>query len=210
MAAPLPRPRDARRRARACAPGCRSAYDNPRELGADRLVNAVAGFEKVGGAVVVVDFGTALTFDVVSERRRVPRRHHRPGRGDLAGGAHLARGRAADDRPHAAARADRQVHRRRDPLRRHLRLRRQVDGILGRLRDELGEEHEAIATGGLAGAVAPLLRADRRGRRPAHARPACGSSGSATSDQRGQLGHRRGTPRAPVGLERRRGRSAPA
>src|ERR687887_2291328 len=41
-------------------------YDNPREIGPDRLVNAVAGFERVGGACVVVDFGTAVTHDVVS------------------------------------------------------------------------------------------------------------------------------------------------
>jgi len=43
-------------------------YDNPREVGADRIVNAVAAFEQVHGAVVIVDFGTATTFDVVSQR----------------------------------------------------------------------------------------------------------------------------------------------
>src|SRR5918912_470466 len=51
-------------------PGLRTGmsirYDNPREIGPDRLVNAVAGFEKVGGACVIVDFGTAVTHDVVS------------------------------------------------------------------------------------------------------------------------------------------------
>ncbi len=41
--------------------------DNPHELGADRLVNAVAAFEKLGGPCTVVDFGTAITFDAVSE-----------------------------------------------------------------------------------------------------------------------------------------------
>ena len=70
-------------------------YDNPREIGADRLVNAVAGYDKVGGACIVVDFGTAITYDPVSGRRRVPRRHHLPGRRDLDGGAVLARGQAA-------------------------------------------------------------------------------------------------------------------
>jgi type III pantothenate kinase len=40
--------------------------DNPREVGADRLVNAVAAYERVRGACVVVDFGTAITYDVVS------------------------------------------------------------------------------------------------------------------------------------------------
>jgi type III pantothenate kinase len=43
-------------------------YDNPREVGADRIVNAVAAFEQVHGAVVIVDFGTATTFDVVSRQ----------------------------------------------------------------------------------------------------------------------------------------------
>jgi type III pantothenate kinase len=41
-------------------------YDNPAEVGADRIVNAVAAFEKYGGPCVVVDFGTATTFDCVS------------------------------------------------------------------------------------------------------------------------------------------------
>ena len=42
-------------------------YDNPREVGADRLVNGVAGFCKYGGPVVVVDLGTTINFDIVSE-----------------------------------------------------------------------------------------------------------------------------------------------
>jgi type III pantothenate kinase len=41
-------------------------YDDPREVGADRIVNAVAAFDRFGGPSVVVDFGTATTFDVVS------------------------------------------------------------------------------------------------------------------------------------------------
>lgn len=41
-------------------------YDNPKEVGADRIVNAVAGYEKYGGPLIIVDFGTAITFDVVS------------------------------------------------------------------------------------------------------------------------------------------------
>lgn len=41
-------------------------YDNPREVGADRIVNAVAAFHKYGGPAVIVDLGTAITFDIVS------------------------------------------------------------------------------------------------------------------------------------------------
>ncbi|MBK7864828.1 MAG: type III pantothenate kinase [Archangiaceae bacterium] len=43
-------------------------YDNPREVGADRVVNAVAAYEKHRGSLIVVDFGTATTFDAVTAR----------------------------------------------------------------------------------------------------------------------------------------------
>lgn len=43
-------------------------YDNPREVGADRIVNAVAGYELYGGPLIIVDFGTATTFDAISAR----------------------------------------------------------------------------------------------------------------------------------------------
>ena len=51
-------------------PGIRTGmpvrYENPREVGADRIVNSVAAFEMFGGPVIAVDFGTATTFDCVS------------------------------------------------------------------------------------------------------------------------------------------------
>jgi len=46
--------------------GLRICYDDPREVGADRVVNAVAALEKYGGPCVVVDLGTAITFDAIS------------------------------------------------------------------------------------------------------------------------------------------------
>jgi type III pantothenate kinase len=46
--------------------GLRVLYDNPRDVGADRVVNGVAAFDKYGGPCVVVDLGTAVTFDCVS------------------------------------------------------------------------------------------------------------------------------------------------
>jgi type III pantothenate kinase len=46
--------------------GLRIRYDNPREVGADRIVNGVAAFAKYGGPCVVVDLGTAITFDAIS------------------------------------------------------------------------------------------------------------------------------------------------
>ena len=48
--------------------GVAVATDNPKEVGADRIVNALAAFEQYGGPAIVVDFGTATTFDVVSEK----------------------------------------------------------------------------------------------------------------------------------------------
>jgi type III pantothenate kinase len=47
--------------------GIKIAYDNPLEVGADRIVNAVAAYARFGRACIVVDFGTATTFDVVSQ-----------------------------------------------------------------------------------------------------------------------------------------------
>jgi len=53
-------------------PGTRTGmaihYDNPQEVGADRIADSVAAFEKYGGPCIVVDFGTAITFDAISER----------------------------------------------------------------------------------------------------------------------------------------------
>ncbi|MEW6183183.1 MAG: type III pantothenate kinase [Bacillota bacterium] len=53
-------------------PGIRTGvpikYENPREVGADRVVNAAAGFALYGGPLIIVDFGTAITFDVISAR----------------------------------------------------------------------------------------------------------------------------------------------
>jgi type III pantothenate kinase len=43
-------------------------YENPQEVGADRIVNSVAAFSKYGGPCIVVDFGTAINFDVISAR----------------------------------------------------------------------------------------------------------------------------------------------
>ena len=72
-------------------PGIRTGmairYDNPREIGADRLVNAVAAFDKVGGACIVVDFGTAITFDPVSAEGEYLGGIITPGRRDLGRGA---------------------------------------------------------------------------------------------------------------------------
>jgi len=53
---------------RECEPGIPIMYDNPKEVGADRLSASIAAFELYKGPVIVVDFGTATTFDIVSEK----------------------------------------------------------------------------------------------------------------------------------------------
>src|SRR3954452_3132095 len=64
-------------------PGVRTGMaiqlDNPRELGADRLANAVAAYDLLGGPCAVADFGTAITFDVVSDGGEYLRRVTRQG-----------------------------------------------------------------------------------------------------------------------------------
>jgi type III pantothenate kinase len=130
--------------------------DNPREVGADRLMNAVAAFEKVQGACVVVDFGTSINYDVVSAD------------GEYLGGA-IAPGiqismdalvqRASKlvkveiDAPSAAIGRSTQQALRSGIV---YGFAGQVDGIVGRIREELGDEATAIATGGLAEAIAPF------------------------------------------------------
>lgn len=51
-----------------CFPDMPVKMDNPREVGADRLLNASAGYEAYGGPLVIIDFGTATTFDVISAK----------------------------------------------------------------------------------------------------------------------------------------------
>ncbi|MGI6485622.1 MAG: type III pantothenate kinase [Tepidanaerobacteraceae bacterium] len=48
--------------------GINIKYDNPKEVGADRIVNAIAAYHKYGGPVIIVDFGTATTFDVITDK----------------------------------------------------------------------------------------------------------------------------------------------
>ena len=133
--------------------------DNPRELGADRLVNAVAAYEKLGGPVVVVDLGTALTFDVVSEGGEYLG-------GIICPGVEISM-EALTTRAAALPKVDLTEPRSLigrgtvDAIRSGVifGFAAQVDGIVERLRGELGEETQAIATGGLAHAIVPFCEA---------------------------------------------------
>jgi type III pantothenate kinase len=142
-------------------PGLRTGmpirYDNPREIGPDRLVNAVAGYDRAGGACVIVDFGTAVTHDVVS-----------PGGEYLGGvifpGVEISL-EALSERAAALPRIDLVAPRSLigkttvDAIRAGTLygFAGMVDGIIGRLHAELGE-FRTLATGGLAGVVVPHCR----------------------------------------------------
>jgi type III pantothenate kinase len=128
-------------------------YDNPAEVGADRIVNGVAAFEKYGGPCVIVDFGTATTFDCVS------------GKGEYLGGVICPGiGISADALFERTARLPRVEIRK--PARvigsntvgslqsglyyGYIGL---IDGILERLLEELGAETHVIATGGFGAMI---------------------------------------------------------
>ena len=145
--------------------------DNPRELGADRLVNAVAALRALRRAVHRASTSAPpITFDVVSAEGEYLGGDHRSRRRDLPRGADRARGALPQDRPRAsrAALIGKSTV---DAIRSGViyGLAAQVDGIVRRLRGELDEEAPAIATGGLAEHIVPHTRDDRRDRRPAHA-----------------------------------------
>ncbi len=84
--------------------GIAALVDRPEEVGADRLVNTVAAHDRYRGPLIVVDFGTATTFDVVDARRQLSRRRDRAGHQPVAPGAGHGGGQAAERADRAAPR----------------------------------------------------------------------------------------------------------
>ena len=142
-------------------PGTKSGmpilYDNPREVGADRIADAVGAYDLYGGALVVVDLGTATVFDVVSAK------------GEYLGGA-IAPGVAISLEAlyaHASALRSVELVRPRSAIGRSTAesiqsgvlygFAGQVDGVVERIKEELGEAI-VVATGGLAGLIAPYAK----------------------------------------------------
>ncbi len=130
-------------------------YDNPKEVGADRIVNAVAGYEKFKAPLIIVDFGTATTFDYVN------------GKGDYCGGA-IAPGlmismealfQKASKLPWVeivkppGVIAKNTVNSMQAGI--YYGYVGLVDEIVGRMKRESRENPKVIATGGLASLVAP-------------------------------------------------------
>ena len=130
-------------------------YDNPREIGADRLVNSVALRDRYEGAAVCVDFGTATTFDIVSAAGEYLGGVILPGieisldalteRGAKLPKIDLAEPRGVIGKSTV------------DAIRSGILYgyAGAIDGILRRLEAELGEEPDVIATGGLSSRIVP-------------------------------------------------------
>jgi type III pantothenate kinase len=128
--------------------------DNPLEVGADRIVNGVAAFHKYGGPCIVVDFGTAITFDVVSERCEYLGGVIAPGLG-ISSEALFARtaklprveikdpGKVIGTNTVACIQAGL-----------YYGAVDMVDGMLARIKTELGKDAVVVATGGQAKLVA--------------------------------------------------------
>jgi type III pantothenate kinase len=125
-------------------------YDNPAEVGADRVVNGVAAFEKYGGPCIVVDFGTATTFDVVSAKGEYMGGVITPGIGISADALfeRTARLPRVDIRKPPAVIATNTVNSLQAGL--YYGYIGLIDGILERLIAELGGDVKVVATGGLA------------------------------------------------------------
>ncbi|MBZ5523096.1 MAG: type III pantothenate kinase [Acidobacteriia bacterium] len=125
-------------------------YDNPAEVGADRIVNGVAAFEKYGGPCVVVDFGTATTFDAVSKKGEYLGGVICPGIGISAQALfeHTARLPLVDIRQPAKVIGTNTVASIQSGL--FFGYLGLVDGILERLLEQLGADTKVLATGGLA------------------------------------------------------------
>ncbi|MBI5874559.1 MAG: type III pantothenate kinase [Deltaproteobacteria bacterium] len=132
--------------------------DNPKEVGADRIVNAVAAYEIYKDAVIVVDFGTATTFDYVSNK------------GEYMGGAIApGLGISTDALFQRAAKLPRvEIAKPKKVIGKNTIDSMQagifygyiglVDGIVERMKREIGSKPKVVATGGLAGLIAPESR----------------------------------------------------
>ncbi|HZQ91338.1 MAG TPA: type III pantothenate kinase [Terriglobales bacterium] len=125
-------------------------YENPAEVGADRVVNGVAAFEKYGGPCIVVDFGTATTFDAVSAKGEYMGGVISPGIGISADAlfSRTARLQRVEIRNPGRVIGTTTVGSLQSGL--YFGYLGLVDGILERMLPELGGNPKVIATGGLA------------------------------------------------------------
>jgi type III pantothenate kinase len=124
--------------------------DNPSEVGADRIVNGVAAFHRYGGPCIVVDFGTAITFDAISAKGEYLGGVIAPGLGIssealFARAARLPRVEIKD--PGKVIGTNTVTHMQAGLYYGAVDM---VDGMLARMKKELGEDAKVVATGGQA------------------------------------------------------------
>jgi len=134
--------------------GIKIRTDNPREVGADRVVNSVAAFHLYGGPAIVVDFGTATTFDVVSAQGEYLGGAIAPGIGIAAEALFLRASKLSRvelERPKRAIGKNTVESMQSGLIFGYAGL---VEGMVARLRQELGHRAQVIATGDLAMVVA--------------------------------------------------------
>jgi len=143
-------------------PGVRTGMpvltDNPREVGADRIANAIAAIDVFGGPAIIIDFGTATTYDAVSGNGELLGCAIAPGidisldalyqRADALRRIELAEPRSVIGRTTVDALQAGAVY----------GFAGQVDGIVDRMVDEVGRDATIVATGGLAALIAPYTR----------------------------------------------------
>ncbi|MFB3826786.1 MAG: type III pantothenate kinase [Bryobacteraceae bacterium] len=134
--------------------GLKIRYENPAEVGADRLVNSVAAFARHGGPCVIVDLGTAITFDVVSAAGEYLGGIIAPGIGISAEGlfSRTARLPLVDFRAPGKLIGGNTVAAMQAGL--YYGALGMIDGILDRLLAELGPRTTVLATGGQAALIA--------------------------------------------------------
>jgi len=144
-------------------PGIRTGmpvrYENPHEVGADRIVNSVAAYELFGGPIIAVDFGTATTFDCISHNGEYMG-------GVIAPGIHISM-EALFERASKLHRVE--IARPRTVIGKTTTAALQsgllfgyagmVDSMVERILPELGEDARTIATGGLARGIAQESKA---------------------------------------------------
>lgn len=130
--------------------GLKVLYDNPREVGADRVVNGVAAFQELGGPCVVVDLGTAITFDVVSAKAEYMGGIICPGIGISISGlvSHTARLPMVDFRQPEKLIGTNTTGSMQSGL--YYGSVAMIDGVLERLIETLGRDVKTVATGGQA------------------------------------------------------------
>ncbi len=136
--------------------GMKIHYDNPHEVGADRIVNGIAAFDAYGGPVVIVDFGTATTIDVVSEDGSYLGGVIAPGVETSAEAlfSHAARLSKVDlEAPDRVIGTNTRASVQAGLM---LGEAAMVDGLVRRIFDELGTTATVVATGGLAVRMADL------------------------------------------------------